>query len=113
MNNNNQIVGSDFDQESKKTAIHAIKKLAGQAPVSIEPIKMSTYMNRIIWKTKAPDKDWKITTNLNSMKGTHLKIRPASTCLMCHADDHHNMFCQWKAVIPGNIFLPKKANRLA
>ena len=61
----------------------------------------STKIGRIIWKTKAPNKTWKIPTSAISKQGTKMLIRPSPVCSICHSDDHAPADCEWKNLYQG------------
>jgi hypothetical protein len=69
----------------------------------------STYSGRVIWKMAAPTLSWKVPTKATSTLKTTMQIRPAPTCTICHSDDHHNLFCEWRAHYPEVKFQRKPA----
>ena len=82
----------------QKSLVEAGALIIAQSPATNE--WTSTYVERVIWKIKAPTSTWQTPSKAVTKQHTTLVIKNAPICAICQSDDHHSSKCEWKAILP-------------
>lgn len=92
-------VNEESDLESLRTLL--AKERAKVLEESPPPGEWTTvFSGRIVWKVKAPDTEWQVTSRAVASKGNYLYLMNSPTCDTCHSDDHHFSSCPWTNILP-------------